>query len=133
MKTHLSFQTQDLRQSVAFYEALLNTPAVKNHPDYVLFLTDSPPLELALNPSTSVEASHDTHFGISVSSVDDVSDAHDRLSKAGIRVGIASTEVCCYAKQRKIWTSDPDGRAWEVYAVLGETSKREDGDCCGAA
>ncbi|GAC1503814.1 MAG: ArsI/CadI family heavy metal resistance metalloenzyme [Vulcanimicrobiaceae bacterium] len=132
MKTHLSFQTRDLRQSVAFYETLLNTRAAKNRPDYVLFLTDCPALALALNPSSSSEASHDTHFGISVDSADDVSEAHDRLLKAGIRVGMASTQVCCYANQRKIWTSDPDGRAWEVYAVLGETSERDDGDCCGA-
>ena len=26
--------------------------------------------------------------------------------------------VCCYARQDKVWVHDPDGVAWEYYAVL---------------
>jgi hypothetical protein len=28
---------------------------------------------------------------------------------------------CCYARQDKIWVTDPDGTPWEVFTVLADT------------
>jgi hypothetical protein len=27
---------------------------------------------------------------------------------------------CCYARQDKIWVTDPDGTPWEVFTVLAD-------------
>ena len=37
---------------------------------------------------------------------------------AGLAVEAEPGAVCCYARQDKVWAHDPDGVAWEYYAVL---------------
>ena len=120
MKTHLSFATADLGKSIAYYAALLDAEPAKNISDYALFVTEEPGLELALNPSRSVSPSNDAHFGIGVPSVDFVERALSRLQAAGYGVEVEREETCCYASQTKVWSTDPDGRRWEVYAVHAE-------------
>jgi hypothetical protein len=34
---------------------------------------------------------------------------------------IKSEEVCCWAKQNKVITTDPDGMMWEWYRVLEDS------------
>src|SRR5262249_13329002 len=43
--------------------------------------------------------------------------AQERLAAAGICTQDHSGTVCGYARQDKVWTKDPDGNFWEVYAV----------------
>ncbi len=121
MKIHLSFATADLKRSVAYYSTLLDAQPDKSLPDYALFITEQPGLELALNRSTSVSPVDDAHFGIGVTSVDLVDRALSRLQGAGYHVDVEREETCCYANQTKVWSADPDGRRWEVYVVHNET------------
>ena len=41
---------------------------------------------------------------------------------------------CCYARQDKIWVTDPDGTPWEVFTVLEDvepdTSPAAATACC---
>jgi hypothetical protein len=54
-----------------------------------------------------------------------------RLKRAGLPVDIQREETCCYALQTKVWTTDPDGRRWEVYTVIEDTEERDEcGDAC---
>ncbi len=132
MKTHINFATRDLEKSVAFYRTLLGADPLKSFGDYALFVTESPGLELALDRSARVSASDATHYGVAVDSVAAVEAAIARLQSAGLPVEIERDETCCYAKQTKVWAADPDGRRWEVYAVLEETETRDGGGptCC---
>jgi catechol 2,3-dioxygenase-like lactoylglutathione lyase family enzyme len=132
MKTHLHLATRDLDASVAFYRTLLNAEPAKQLDDYALFLTEDPGLELALSPDPQLTPSRDVHFGIATDSADVVDVAIARLKDAGIPVDIEIEETCCYAKQSKVWATDPDGRRWETYYVIAETEERESAgmSCC---
>lgn len=128
MKTHLHLETANLQKSVDFYRLLLNAEPVKQFDDYALFISGDPGLELAIGARTNVQTTHGAHFGIAVETVESVDEAIDRLQSAGIRTEIEREETCCYAKQTKLWATDPDGRRWEVYTVLEEMNAEP--ACC---
>ncbi len=132
MKTHLSLATTNLDRSVAFYSALLGAVPVKTLPDYALFVTEQPGLELALDVRRRVEAGTDAHYGVSVESVAEVETAIARLERAGLVASIEREETCCYANQTKAWAIDPEGRRWEVYTVHEEADERiaPNAACC---
>jgi catechol 2,3-dioxygenase-like lactoylglutathione lyase family enzyme len=131
MRTHISLDVKDVDRSVDFYAALLDAKPAKHYDDYALFITDDPAMELALDRAVKPEVGSN-HFGLAVESPESVQTAHDRMGKAGFGVTKASQGVCCYARQHKFWTSDPEGRPWEVYFVAEETAEREDAAraCC---
>ncbi len=131
MKVHLNLATTDLAGSIAFYSTLLDVRPVKVLPDYALFVTEEPGLELALDLTDAVSAATDVHYGVCVDATEDVDRAITRLQDAGLVSSIEREETCCYANQTKVWAIDPSGRRWEVYAVHEDTEER-DGDttCC---
>lgn len=135
MKTHVNLATRDLSKSIAFYRTLLDAEPVKSFDDYALFITEDPGLELALDRNAKAEPGRFAHFGVVVDSTEAVDAAIARLQAAGLPVDIEREETCCYAKQTKVWSADPDGRRWEVYTVLEETETRNEGGvaCCSEA
>jgi catechol 2,3-dioxygenase-like lactoylglutathione lyase family enzyme len=132
MKTHLNLATSDLEKSVAFYSTLLNDRPFKHLAGYALFVTEQPGIELALDLRDSVSIGHDVHYGVVVESTGDVERAIDRLRTAGFAIDVESDETCCYARQTKVWATDPEGRRWETYTVHEETEARDDAQttCC---
>jgi catechol 2,3-dioxygenase-like lactoylglutathione lyase family enzyme len=132
MKTHLNFSTHDLARSVAFYQTLLDAEPFKSYTDYALFVTEDPGLELALDANRSVRIGDSAHYGVAVDSVQAVNAAIVRLQAAGFETRVEREETCCYAIQTKVWATDPDGRPWEVYAILEETLERDGVECCAA-
>jgi catechol 2,3-dioxygenase-like lactoylglutathione lyase family enzyme len=132
MKTHLNLATTDLEKSVRFYSTLLDAKPTKVLPDYALFITEQPGLELALDLRASVARTKDAHFGVFVDSVDEVERAIARLEASGLAESIEREDTCCYANQTKVWASDPEGRRWEVYTVHEDTEERDNENtlCC---
>jgi len=134
MKTHLNLATSDLEKSVAFYSALLGAKPAKVLPDYALFITEQPGLELALDLRASVDVGSDAHYGVYVETVADVDTAIARLEAADLVASIEREETCCYANQSKVWAIDPEGRRWEVYTVHEDTDEKIDAEtsCCSS-
>lgn len=132
MKTHVNLATTDLGRSVEFYTTLLQRKPQKHYDDYALFVTENPGLELALDVRSAVTPGTDAHFGIVVENSESVDRAIARLESAGFPTEVEREETCCYAKQTKVWTSDPEGRRWEVYTVLEETPQTGERACCNA-
>lgn len=132
---HLNLATTDLERSVEFYATLLGERPNKRFADYALFITERPPLELALAATTSVEPPGDAHYGIVVESIDEVDRAAVRLQKAGLVEAVEREQTCCYANQSKVWTIDPDKRRWEIYVVHEDTDEcgSAGASCCGGA
>ena len=126
MKMHLNFATRDLAASVAFYRTLLFAEPAKSYADYALFVTDSPGLELALDRDDAAGVSDGAHYGIVADDARGVDAAIERFRAAGYPIAIETDETCCYAVQNKVWATDPDGRRWETYYVLGESETRDD-------
>jgi catechol 2,3-dioxygenase-like lactoylglutathione lyase family enzyme len=130
VKTHLSFATTDLARSVDFYSTLLDAAPVKLLPDYALFITDRPGLELALDAVDSPPPIGRDHYGIFVASAGEVEHAIERLEAAGLASQIERETTCCYANQTKVWATDPMGRRWEIYTVHEEIGELD--ACCTA-
>jgi predicted enzyme related to lactoylglutathione lyase len=131
VKTHLNLATTDLTKSIQFYSILLDAEPKRVLPDYALFVTQEPALELALDLAESVSATADAHFGICMETVDDVDHAIGRLQSAGIAASIEREQTCCYANQSKVWAVDPMGRRWEIYTVHAEAQERDGADSTG--
>jgi predicted enzyme related to lactoylglutathione lyase len=133
MKMHMNLATRDLGASVAFYSTLLDAKPAKALSDYVLFITEKPGLELALDLDAGAVAGPGQHFGIVVESAADVEAQLERLQAAGYAVDVEREETCCYANQTKVWASDPEGRRWETYVVHEDTEDRNGeagASCC---
>jgi len=119
LKPHVSLNVSSIEASVAFYEKAFGVVASKRRPGYAKFDLDSPALNLTMQeaPRTGVNASH---FGIQVSSTEDVAAAWARFRSAGLQARTEAGTRCCYALQDKVWIEDPDGNAWEVFVVRGD-------------
>ncbi len=131
-RLHLALNTQKMDQSIEFYTALFNVAPSKVKPGYAKFEVAQPPLNLTLNESTQVTGNRINHLGIEVKSGGGVQDQLARLKKLGLDTSIEEDTTCCYAKQDKVWVTDPDGNAWETFFVFEDSEVRNDTDstCC---
>jgi catechol 2,3-dioxygenase-like lactoylglutathione lyase family enzyme len=132
VKSHLNLATTDLAKSVEFYSTLFDVRPRKVLADYALFVTEDPPLELALDVAVSVSPSPDAHFGIFMETTEEVERAITRLQRAGLPSWIERKQTCCYANQTKVWAIDPAGRRWELYTVHEDGDERDFGPTCCA-
>lgn len=137
LKPHVSLNVSNIDASVAFYEKAFGVKATKRRPGYAKFDLISPSLNLTMQeaPRTGVNASH---FGVQVASSEDVAAAWTRFQEAGLVTKTEDDASCCYALQDKVWVQDPDGNAWEVFVVKGDSDEMgsglpeisESGACC---
>lgn len=120
LKPHVSLNVSNIDASVAFYEKAFGVAASKRRPGYAKFDLSEPSLNLSMveAPRTGVNASH---FGIQVAASEDVAAAWARFKAAGLATKTEDNTECCYALQDKVWVEDPDGNAWEVFVVKGDT------------
>jgi catechol 2,3-dioxygenase-like lactoylglutathione lyase family enzyme len=126
MKTfHLSLDVGDLDAAVAFYRSLFGIEPAKEKPGYAKFELSDPPVALALQQAQEAGLSH---LGIRVDSTAEVETASTRLEESGLATFDERDTDCCYARQDKVWVTDPAGNPWEVYTVLEDSEKL--GACC---
>lgn len=131
LKPHVSLNVSNIDAAVAFYEKAFGVPVTKRRPGYAKFDLASPSLNLSMveAPRTGTNASH---FGIQVASTDDVSEARARFEAAGLATVSEEQTTCCYAVQDKVWVTDPDGNAWEVFFVKADADTMGRGPDLGA-
>jgi catechol 2,3-dioxygenase-like lactoylglutathione lyase family enzyme len=131
LKPHVSLNVSNIDASVAFYEKAFGTKPTKRRPGYAKFDLESPSLNLTMQEAerTGVNASH---FGIQVASSDDVAAAWASFNKAGLVTKTETDTTCCYAVQDKVWVTDPDGNAWEVFFVKADADSMGRGPELGA-
>ena len=136
-RVQLAINVSDVDAAVDFYSKLFGTPPAKRRPGYANFAIAEPPLKLVLIESVDAGATLN-HLGVEVSSPDEVVATTRRLAAAGLETAVEDGVECCYARQDKVWVSDPDGAPWEVYTVLGDAdaahvSVRADSTCGAGA
>jgi catechol 2,3-dioxygenase-like lactoylglutathione lyase family enzyme len=120
-RIHVSLDVSDVARSVQFYEAFFGVPAHKRRPGYANFDLQEPPLKLALQQGHgSAGKGALNHLGIQVVTRAQVDAARLRLMAAGVATFDEGDTVCCYARQDKLWATDPDGNRWEVYFLLDD-------------
>jgi catechol 2,3-dioxygenase-like lactoylglutathione lyase family enzyme len=128
---HLSLSVPDLDAAVAFYGELFGVEPAKERPGYAKFELSDPPVALALQQAGTPALSH---LGIRVESTAEVEAASGRLSKSGLVTLDERDTTCCYARQDKVWVSDPAGNRWEIYTVLEDVEAAcDESACCAQA
>lgn len=130
-RVQLALNVTDVDRAVDFYAKVFNTAPAKLRPGYANFEIAEPPLKLVLIQSE--EGGTINHLGVQVETVREVNDATKRLVDTGLTTFEEQGVECCYAKQDKVWVTDPDGAEWEYYTVLADSnsmSKSQESSCC---
>lgn len=132
-RMHVALNVSDLERSVAFYRTLFGVEPSKLFPDYARFTLADPPLVFSLNPGRPGQApGRLSHLGFQVASAAELERARERLAAAGVATRDEREATCCYAVQNKVWASDPDGNAWELYEVLADAETHSGAPATGA-
>ena len=132
MRPHLSLDVRNVPASVEFYRKVFGVAPQKQTTDYAKFDLTSPQLNLALLSSTD-KISTVNHLGIEVESVDEIAMWKQRLQEQGVLEKVEEDIACCFARQDKLWFTDPDGNPWEVFTVheqLAVTGSLKNTGCC---
>jgi catechol 2,3-dioxygenase-like lactoylglutathione lyase family enzyme len=129
---HLSLDVPDLAAATNFYRELFGVDPAKEKPGYAKFELADPPVALALQETGGHGLSH---LGIRVESAEEVAAASTRLADKGLVTFDERDTTCCYARQDKVWVSDPAGNRWEVYTVHEDVEEEPHehvaaGRCC---
>ncbi|MFM8932325.1 MAG: ArsI/CadI family heavy metal resistance metalloenzyme [Gemmataceae bacterium] len=117
VKFHASLNVSDLGRSLRFYTALLGEEPVKVYPDYAKYEISDPPLILSLKPKRACAGGPLNHLGLRLLDMGRLRALEARLRGVGARIGQQDDVKCCYARQTKLWITDPDGTLWEVYLL----------------
>ena len=132
MRPHLSLDVRNVPASVEFYQKVFGVTPQKQTRDYAKFDLTEPSLNLSLVSSTGA-VSAVNHLGIEVESADDIARWKQHLLERGILEKVEEGIECCFARQDKLWFTDPDGNPWEVFTVheqLAVTGTLKNTGCC---
>lgn len=120
-KLHVSLNVSNVANSVDFYRLFFGAEPVKLKADYAKFDLTDPAINFTMNqrqPDERTDQGRLSHLGIQVGSHDEVDAARGRLAAAGMVSLDEQDTVCCYARQDKVWATDPDGNRWEIFYVM---------------
>lgn len=117
MKTmHIHISVKDIEESVKFYSSLFGAKPTKQKNDYAKWMLEDPRLNFAISNRASKKGLD--HFGIQVSSENELEEITTRLKAAEQQLFDEGVAECCYAKSNKAWVEDPSGIAWEAYETM---------------
>ncbi len=117
-RLHVALAVSDLEASVGFYRTLFAQEPAKIRPGYAKFSVDSPRVNLTLNETDAASPPRmPAHYGVEVPTAAHVAAFHLRAQNEGLHARLEGDVSCCYAKMDKFWLADPDGHAWEVFAI----------------
>ena len=120
MRLQLAINVTDLDVAIDFYSNALGAKLNKRESGYANLVLEEPALKLVLFETDDV-SDRLNHLGFEVFDDQQVEAAATRLTRAGIKNEVQQSETCCFAKQNKVITYDPDGTMWEWYRVLEDS------------
>lgn len=132
MRPHISLDVRDVAKSATFYEKVFGIKPQKQVADYAKFDLKTPALNFSLVSSTGAVSTVD-HLGVEVETVQEIAEWKARLQHEGILEKVEDNVACCFARQDKLWFTDPDGNAWEIFTVLEQlevTGRLSQTGCC---
>lgn len=131
MRLQLAINVADLESAISFYRKILGVDVNKREPGYANFVMEDPALKLVLFEAPGAQ-NRLNHLGFEVFDDAGVAAAQARLAAAGVDHEEQNAEVCCFARQNKVLTFDPDGTMWEWYRVLEDVPavSAEEAPCC---
>ncbi len=114
-RMHSSFYVTSIEKTIQFYNTFFSTEPVKVKPGYVKYVLNEPSLVISFIENPARVQPHFGHMGFQVATEEDLNIRMWQAKKAGIVSKEEKGTNCCYAKQDKFWSTDPDGIQWEVY------------------
>lgn len=117
MRPHLSIYVRDVSVTADFYSKVFGVSPEKQTKSYAKFDLKAPAFNFTVMNDQSGKVSYVGHLGIEVESAEEVLKWKEQMTNLGIPVKEEMNVECCYAKQDKIWFSDPDHNAWEIFYV----------------
>ncbi len=127
-RVQLALNVSDVDRAVEFYSKAFGVEPAKRRPGYANFAIERPPLKLVL--IEAAEGGTLNHLGVEVIDTPAVNDATKALVDAGLTTFEEQGVECCYAKQDKVFVTDPDGAEWEWYTVLEDSPTLTKAQCC---
>ena len=129
-RVQLALNVADLDAAVAFYSAAFATKPHKRRPGYANFEVLDPPLKLVLFEAGDA-VNRLNHLGVEVADDAAVAAAAQRLDEDGREHELQNDTVCCFARQNKVVTTDPDGTMVEWYRITDDDPQSPPrGACC---
>jgi len=120
-KFHVGLHVSNVERSTGFYREFFHKKPIKQFDDYAKFETGQIVLSLIQKENASKPGFG--HFGLRVSTDEELQAQYKRLEKGGYTMLVEEKTDCCYALQDKFWIRDPDGYNWEVYTFLEDTKE----------
>jgi len=112
-RLHISLGVEDLEASVRFYSTLFGSEPTLRREGYAKWMLEDPRVNFVLDQKGADRGVD--HLGIQVEDEAELAEVSDRLKDAGQEVDLLENNKCCYARQDKFWTSDPQGVPWETF------------------
>jgi lactoylglutathione lyase len=132
MRLQLALNVDDLEAAIRYYEGLFDVSLNKREPGYANFVIPAHNLKLVLFEAPGSQRLN--HLGFEVFEEAEVQRAADQLEARGLLAEREQGEVCCYARQNKAISYDPQGLMWEWYQVLEDSPTffaEAEAQCCG--
>jgi catechol 2,3-dioxygenase-like lactoylglutathione lyase family enzyme len=135
MRMQLALNVDDIEQAIEYYGKLFGVPLNKREPGYANFVVDSHNLKLVLFEAPGSERLN--HVGFEVFDDADVNEVAEGMEARSVLAERQNEEVCCYARQNKAISYDPQGLMWEWYRVLEDSptffEEAPESGCCDDA
>lgn len=132
MRMQLALNVDDIEQAIDYYGKLFGVAVNKREPGYANFVVDSHNLKLVLFEAPGSERLN--HVGFEVFEDADVAEVAEGMAARSVLAERQEEEVCCYARQNKAISYDPQGLMWEWYRVLEDSptffEEASDPGCC---
>jgi catechol 2,3-dioxygenase-like lactoylglutathione lyase family enzyme len=136
-RVQLALNVADIEAATQFYADMFGVQPAKQRPGYANFVVADPPLKLVLFENPGSESALN-HLGVEMPTSQEVAQATQRFTEAGLAHTTAEIDACCHAVQDKAWVDAPDVPlgAWEFYTVLDDSQGTDDtadsvaGTCC---
>ena len=133
-RVHIHLNVRDLEQSIRFYNTLFNAQPSVSKTDYAKWEIEDPAVNFAI--STQGEPGLQ-HLGIQAFDATELTELYQRTDAINAPTRDEGETTCCYARSQKMWVTDPQDVAWELFQTHGEavqfhsSAKMQDkGNCC---
>jgi len=120
MRLQLAINVRDLDVAIDFYTRAFGVELNKRRPGYANLVLENPALKLVLFERPDA-VNQLNHVGFEVFDDAEVTVAAERLADAGLATEVQEEKTCCFARQNKVVTHDPNGIMWEWYRVLEDS------------
>lgn len=128
-RVQLAMNVTDIDAAIDFYSKAFSTQPAKVREGYANFAIEDPPLKLVLIENETGGSLN--HLGVEVETSSEVEAKSRHLVSEKLTTEEELGVECCYARQDKVWASDPDGAEWEWYTVLADSPvMAKDVNCC---